>query len=179
MAHYQGSDVPGDLCGGCHKTSRLVFKRKCTPFCLFIYCNYCICWPFSSLLLLSLLHVIIICLFLVIFGMFNPSVPKVTHDLDDRLQKECETEITILQMLEHPNLRLSSITGMFKHFFRWICTRCTLMHLRIKYHTHFTFHGDLYLVMELATGGTLANRIEQANQILSCMGTQSRLKGLL
>ncbi|CAK9003777.1 unnamed protein product [Durusdinium trenchii] len=66
------------------------------------------------------------------------AVKRVTHDLDDRLQKECETEITILQMLDHPNL--------------------------IKYHTHFTFHGDLFLVMELATGGTLANRIEQANQ---------------
>eukprot|EP00913_Durusdinium_trenchii_P034944 g32687.t1 len=45
------------------------------------------------------------------------AVKRVTHDLDDRLQKECETEITILQMLDHPNL--------------------------IKYHTHFTFHGDL------------------------------------
>ena len=31
---------------------------------------------------------------------------EVTHDLDDRLQKECETEITILQMLDHPNLWL-------------------------------------------------------------------------
>jgi len=31
---------------------------------------------------------------------------QVTHDLDDRLQKECETEITILQMLDHPNLSL-------------------------------------------------------------------------
>ena len=45
------------------------------------------------------------------------------------------------------------------------------MRVRIKYHTHFTFHGDLFLVMELATGGTLANRIEQANQILSCRWT--------
>lgn len=66
------------------------------------------------------------------------AIKRVTHDLDDRLQKECETEITILQMLDHPNL--------------------------IKYHTHFSFHGDLYLVMELATGGTLANQIEQANK---------------
>ena len=34
------------------------------------------------------------------------TVFQVTHDLDDRLQKECETEITILQMLDHPNLLL-------------------------------------------------------------------------
>ena len=40
---------------------------------------------------------------------------------------------------------------------------------RIKYHTHFSFHGDLYLVMELATGGTLANQIEQANKTLGSL----------
>ncbi|CAJ1344229.1 unnamed protein product [Effrenium voratum] len=66
------------------------------------------------------------------------AIKQVTNDMDEGLQKECETEITILQMLDHPNL--------------------------IKYHTHFTYQADLYLVMELATGGTLANRIDQANK---------------
>ena len=40
---------------------------------------------------------------------------------------------------------------------------------RINYHTHISFHGDLYLVMELATGGTLANQIEQANKTLGSL----------
>ena len=48
---------------------------------------------------------------------------------------------------------------------------------RIKYHTHFSFHGDLYLVMELATGGTLANQIEQANKTLGTTLNEVRAQG--
>jgi len=57
-------------------------------------------------------------------------------EMHPTLRKECQTEVNVLQMLDHPHL--------------------------IKYHSHFCHEGDLYLVMELATGGTLANKIEMA-----------------
>lgn len=59
-------------------------------------------------------------------------------DMHPALRRECETEVNLLQMLEHPNL--------------------------IKYYAHFVHDGDLYLVMELATGGTLAQRVQGANE---------------
>lgn len=55
-------------------------------------------------------------------------------DMDPATRKECETEISLLQSMEHPNL--------------------------IKYHEHFNHMNDLYLVMELAAGGTMEQRIE-------------------
>jgi len=57
-------------------------------------------------------------------------------EMHPTLRKECETEVNVLQMLDHPHL--------------------------IKYHSHFSHEGDLYLVMELAAGGTLAHKIEMA-----------------
>lgn len=59
-------------------------------------------------------------------------------DVHPSLQKECETEVNLLQMIEHPNL--------------------------IKYYTHFVQEGALFLVMELATAGTLAQRIQGAKK---------------
>lgn len=57
-------------------------------------------------------------------------------DVHPALRRECETEVNVLQMLDHPNL--------------------------IQYHAHFVQDGDLYLVMELASGGTLAQRLQAA-----------------
>jgi len=67
------------------------------------------------------------------------AIKKVSiSNMDASSRKECDTEITLLQMLDHPNL--------------------------IKYHTHFNHEGDLHLVMELAAGGTLANKIENCRK---------------
>lgn len=55
-------------------------------------------------------------------------------DMDPTTRKESEAEISLLQSMEHPNL--------------------------IKYHEHFNHMNELYLVMELAAGGTLAQRID-------------------
>lgn len=62
-------------------------------------------------------------------------------DLHPTLRKECEVEVSLLQSLDHPNL--------------------------IKYYEHFNHDNDLYIVMELASGGHMAQKIDntkKANQ---------------
>eukprot|EP00929_Paragymnodinium_shiwhaense_P104612 TRINITY_DN6918_c0_g3_i1.p1 TRINITY_DN6918_c0_g3~~TRINITY_DN6918_c0_g3_i1.p1 ORF type:complete len:1018 (-),score=144.31 TRINITY_DN6918_c0_g3_i1:409-3462(-) len=55
-------------------------------------------------------------------------------DINNAQKKEVDTEIKLLQMMEHPNL--------------------------IKYHTHFIYEeeSELIVVMEFASGGTLAQK---------------------
>jgi len=60
------------------------------------------------------------------------------HDMHPSMRKECDVEVQVLQKMDHPNL--------------------------IKYHEHFTKDNDLYIVMELASGGTFASTIEGAKQ---------------
>lgn len=55
-------------------------------------------------------------------------------DLHAAVRKEVDTEISLLQKLDHPNL--------------------------IQYHEHFHHENDLYIVMELATGGQMAQKVE-------------------
>eukprot|EP00927_Polykrikos_kofoidii_P049181 TRINITY_DN43290_c0_g1_i1.p1 TRINITY_DN43290_c0_g1~~TRINITY_DN43290_c0_g1_i1.p1 ORF type:complete len:895 (-),score=151.55 TRINITY_DN43290_c0_g1_i1:93-2777(-) len=57
-------------------------------------------------------------------------------DMHPAMRKECETEVGLLQSLDHAHL--------------------------IKYYTHFAHDGDLYVVMEHASGGTLAQKVEAA-----------------
>ncbi|CAE8742631.1 unnamed protein product [Polarella glacialis] len=67
-------------------------------------------------------------------------------DMHPSMRKECETEINLLQALDHPHL--------------------------IKYLEHFNHGSDLYVVMELAAGGTLAQKAESARQRRSSGGAQ-------
>jgi NIMA (never in mitosis gene a)-related kinase len=55
-------------------------------------------------------------------------------DLHAAVRKEVDTEISLLQKLDHPNL--------------------------IQYHEHFHHESDLYIVMELAIGGQMAHKVE-------------------
>ena len=82
-------------------------------------CRTSVLW--SELVLLSLVHSLVhsSCSQLNTIEASRPMAVfvchyEVTHDLDDRLQKECETEITILQMLDHPNLWLGSCVFALK-----------------------------------------------------------------
>lgn len=59
-------------------------------------------------------------------------------DMHPTTRKEAETEVGLLQALDHPHL--------------------------IKYHEHFQHDGDLYVVMEWGSGGTLAQRIDNARR---------------
>jgi len=59
-------------------------------------------------------------------------------DMHPAQQKECETEVSLLQSLDHAHL--------------------------IKYHTHFIHDNDLYVVMEHAAGGTLAQQVEASRK---------------
>eukprot|EP00928_Gymnodinium_smaydae_P025793 TRINITY_DN20444_c0_g3_i1.p1 TRINITY_DN20444_c0_g3~~TRINITY_DN20444_c0_g3_i1.p1 ORF type:complete len:916 (+),score=186.19 TRINITY_DN20444_c0_g3_i1:428-3175(+) len=60
------------------------------------------------------------------------------YDMPAATRRECETEIGLLQSLDHAHL--------------------------IKYHAHFVHDGELYVVMEHAAGGTLAQRVEAARK---------------
>ncbi|CAK0854769.1 unnamed protein product, partial [Prorocentrum cordatum] len=64
-------------------------------------------------------------------------------DLQEAVQRECEMEAGLLMALDHPHL--------------------------IRYHEHFLHEGDLYLVMEPAMGGTLAQKVESARSLGSPM----------
>jgi len=60
------------------------------------------------------------------------------YDMHPSARKERDTEVNLLQTLDHPNL--------------------------IHYHEHFAHEDDLYIVMELAAGGQMAQKVESVRR---------------
>jgi len=73
--------------------------------------------------------------------------------LHTAVRKVVDTEISLLQKLDHPNL--------------------------IQYHEHFHHENDLYIVMELATGGQMAQKVEAVRKAGGIPVEESLLWGWL